>query len=312
MAERILITGAGGYLGRTLAQRLSRDHAVAGLDIRVPEELPCRIFEMDIRDPGLTDLVRAEGITHLVHLASVLESTGDEARDYDIDVNGTRNVVAACLDAGVEHLTVTSSGAVYGYHPDNPAWLDEDDPLRANADFPYARHKYLIEEHLRTVRAQHPQLRQLILRPGTVLGEDTHNQITNLFEKPLVLAIRGSDSPFVFLWDEDLARIVEQGLRDSRSGIYNLAGEGAVPIQDIAAILNKPLVRVPAGLVRAVLGLGHALGLSRYRASQVNFLRYRPVLDNRRLREDFGYQPELGSRATFELFVRHARRRGQL
>lgn len=312
MTERILITGAGGYLGRKVAERLSVDRPVVGLDLRIPESPPCRMLEMDIRDSKLADLLRAEGITHLVHLASVLESSGDEARDYDIDVNGTRNVVAACLAAGVGHFTVTSSGAVYGYHPDNPAWLNEDDPLRANTDFPYARHKYWIEEHLRSVREQHPELRQLILRPGTVLGTQTHNQITNLFEKRFVLGIRGSDSPFVFLWDEDLARIIEEGIRGSRSGIYNLAGDGAVPIREIAAILNKPLVQVPAWLVRAVLGLGHALGLSRYRANQVNFLRYRPVLDNRRLREEFGYQPELNSRETFELFVRHARERGQL
>lgn len=312
MAERILITGAGGYLGHKVAERLSSDRSVVGLDVRVPEHPPCRMLEMDIRDPKLADVLHAEGITHLVHLASVLESSGDEERDYDIDVNGTRNVVAGCLDAGVRHLTVTSSGAVYGYHPDNPAWLDEDDPLRANTDFPYARHKYWIEEHLRGVREQHPELSQLILRPGTVLGEETHNQITNLFEKRFVPGIRGSDSPFVFLWDEDLARIIETGIRDSRGGIYNLAGDGAVPIRDIAAMLNKPLVQVPAWLVSAVLGLGHALGLSRYRASQVNFLRYRPVLDNRRLREEFGYQPELSSRETFELFVRHARKRGQL
>lgn len=312
MTERILITGAGGYLGRKVAERLSADRSVVGLDLRIPEQPPCRMLEMDIRDPELADLLRAEGITHLVHLASVLESSGDEARDYDIDVNGTRNVAAACLAAGVGHLTVTSSGAVYGYHPDNPAWLDEDQPLRANRDFPYARHKYRIEEHLRSVREKHPEPRQLILRPGTVLGKETHNQITNLFEKRFVLGIRGSDSPFVFLWDEDLARIIEEGIRGSRSGIYNLAGDGAVPIREIASILNKPLIRMPAWLVRAVLGLGHALGLSRYRANQVNFLRYRPVLDNRRLREEFGYQPKLSSRETFELFVLHARERGQL
>ena len=312
MVERILITGAGGYLGRKLAERLSRDRSVVGLDLRIPEQPPCRMLAMDIRDSGLAALLRTEGITHLVHLASVLESSGDEERDYDIDVNGTRNVVSACLAAGVKHLTVTSSGAVYGYHPDNPAWLHEDAPLRANPDFPYGRHKQYIEEDLRAVREQHSELRQLVLRPGTVLGKDTRNQITNLFEKRFVLGIRGSDSPFVFLWDEDLARIIEEGIRDSRSGIYNLAGDGSVPIRDIAAILEKPLVRVPAWLLRGALGLGHALGVSRYRASQVNFLRYRPVLDNRRLREEFGYQPELNSRETFELFVRHARQRGQL
>ncbi len=312
MSKRVLITGAAGYIGRTVAAALSEHYPVLGLDRVRPEKSPCTMRCGDIRDPGLAELLRHEGITHVIHLASVLEASGDDARDYDIDVNGTRNVVAACLEAGVEHLTVTSSGAVYGYHPDHPAWINEDAPLRANRDFSYAWHKRLVEEYLAAVRAQHPELRQLILRPGTVLGTATHNQITRLFEGRRVLGMRGSDSPFVFLWDEDLAAIIEQGVAASATGIYNLAGDGAVPIDEIARILGKPLLRLPAGLVRLALAVGHALGLSRYRPAQVNFLRYRPVLDNRRLREDFGYQPRLNSRATFELFVQHARARGQL
>lgn len=312
MADRILITGAGGYIGRKVAGQLVRDMDVLGMDIRLPGEPPCAMIQRDIRDPGLETVLRDEGISHVVHLASVLESTGDESLDYDIDVNGTRNVVAACLAAGVRHLTVSSSGAVYGYHPDNPAWIDEQAPLRANRDFPYAWHKKLVEEYLAGVRERHPELRQLVLRPGTVLGAGTHNQITNLFEKKRVLAIRGSDSPFVFIWDEDLVSIIQRGLRESREGIYNLAGDGALRIDEVAAILGKPLARLPAWLIRAALALGSALGVSRYRPAQVNFLRYRPVLSNRRLKETFGYQPRLDSRETFELFVKYARQRGQL
>lgn len=312
MADRVLITGAAGYIGQKVAGELVRDMDVLGMDIRRPEHEPCRMVQCDIRDTGLERLLIDEGISHVVHLASVLESSGDERRDYDIDVNGTRNLVSACLAAGVRHLTVSSSGAVYGYHPDNPAWIDEEDALRANRDFPYAWHKKLVEEYLAETRRAHPELRQLVLRPGTVLGVGTRNQITNLFEKKRVLAIRGSDSPFVFLWDEDLVSIIQRGIRESRQGIYNLAGDGAVPIEQIAAILGKPLMRLPAGLVRSVLAVGHGLGISRYAPAQVNFLRYRPVLSNRRLREEFGYQPRLDSRETFELFVKYAGRRGQL
>ncbi len=55
----------------------------------------------------------------------------------------------------------------------------------------------------------------------------------------------------------------------------------------------------PEGLKLALL---HPLGLSQYGPEQVNFLRYRPVLDNRRLKEVFGYVPSLTSAEVFELF----------
>lgn len=312
MSKVILITGASGYIGSHLAQRLSQHYPVIEVDIRPPQQAAGTYFQCDIRDPQLAELIRDHRVSHVIHLASVLESSGDEQRDYDIDVNGTRNVVNACLANGVQQLIVTSSGAAYGYHPDSPAWLDEEDPLRGNAEIPYARHKYLVEQYLADVRQTHPALTQLILRPGTVLGKHTRNQITNLFEKKQVLGICGSPSPFVFIWDEDLIAVIEKGLLEERGGIYNLAGDGALTIDEVAARLQKRLIKLPAGLVRFALYLGRALRLSRYAPEQIKFLRYRPVLSNRRLKEEFGYQPQLSSAQTFELFLKHARQRGQL
>ncbi|MES1943649.1 RmlD substrate binding domain superfamily protein [Salinisphaera sp. PC39] len=312
MTRHTLITGAAGYIGRQLAERLARTHQVTGLDIRRPDGPPCDYIEADIRDPGLADLLRELGIEQVVHLAAVLEDSGDRERDYDIDVNGTRNVLDACLAAGVRQLVVTSSGAAYGYHPDNPAWIDEDAPLRGNPEFAYSDHKRRVEEMLADYRERHPELRQLVFRPGTVLGAHTRNQITRLFERPRVLAIAGSASPFVFIWDRDVVEAIARGVEADAEGIYNMAGDGALTIDQVAAILGKPVRRVPAGALKAALWLGHRLGLTPHTPEKVDFLRYRPVLCNRRLKEDFGYRPQKTSEETFRHFIEHARQRGQL
>jgi len=256
--------------------------------------------------------LRAERIDHVVHLASVLDAGRDRAREFDIDVNGTRNVLRCCVDAGVGHVVVASSGAAYGYHADHPAWIDEDQPLRGNPEFAYSDHKRQIEQLLAEHRQRHPQLRQLILRPGTILGTTTDNLITSLFRAKRMLAIRGSDSPFVFAWDEDVVGAIEHGLRNDLAGIYNLAGDGALTVHEIAAILGKPVLALPASLVRAALWLGRRLGIGRYGPEQVDFLRYRPVLSNRRLKEQFGYRPQKTSEETFRFYVAHARARGAL
>ncbi|MCB1837997.1 MAG: NAD-dependent epimerase/dehydratase family protein, partial [Alcanivoracaceae bacterium] len=88
----ILITGAGGYIGRQLGERLTQTHKVMGVDLRAVNDLPFPVHAMDIRDAAIGELMKQHGITHVVHLAAVLEDSGDRARDYDIDVNGTRNV----------------------------------------------------------------------------------------------------------------------------------------------------------------------------------------------------------------------------
>jgi len=305
MSKRILITGAAGYLGSQLGERLARAYQVFGVDIRTGRgDFPVTV--MDVRAQGLARLMREENITHVVHLASILQPGPDRARDYDIDVNGTRNVLEACIAAGVQHFTYTSSGAAYGYHPDNPAWIDEHDALRGNTEFSYSDHKRLIEEMLADYRQKHPQLAQLIFRPGTVLGANTDNLITNLFRKKRLLAVSGSSSPFVFIWDQDVVNAIESGIERSSSGQFNMAGDGALSIDEIGAILGKPVLHVPAAVIATALRVGNFLRLTRYGPEQVNFLRYRPVLSNRRLKEEFGYQPAKSSEDTFRFFARHA------
>jgi len=315
MTHRVLVTGGAGYLGSTLVRSLARrlvgsgDPAcIVATDVR---EVPLEKREpgveyviSDVREPGLEAVLREHAIDTVVHLAAIVTPGAKSNREleYAVDVTGTKNVLEACVTSGVRRIIVTSSGAAYGYHADNPEWLTEDDPVRGNEAFAYSHHKRLVEEMLAEYRRTHPQLKQVVFRVGTILGETTRNQITALFERPRLIAIRGSKSPFVFIWDQDVVGAIEHAIFSGGAGIYNVAGDGALSIQEIAARLGKRCITLPPGLLRAVLAVLHPLGLSRYGPEQVDFLRYRPVLDNRRLKEQFGYVPKLTSAEVFELF----------
>ncbi len=305
---RVLVTGAAGFIGSQVVDRLVSDPAVdrvLGVDVRPRPGSPHHRV-MDVRDPALGQLLRLEGIDRVVHLAAIVSPQYDHTREFlhAVDVEGTRNVLDACLDVGVGHLTVTSSGAAYGYHADNPEWIDEDDPLRGNPEFAYSDHKRLVEEMLERYRAEQPSLRQLVLRPGTILGASVHNQLTALFERRIVFGIAGSPVPFVFIWDADVVEVVSRGSLDQRQGRFNLAGDGAIALRDLAREMRKPYLPIPAGLVGRVLAMLRPLRLAPYGPEQVDFLRYRPVLSNRRLKEEFGFTPSMTSLEAFRSFVR--------
>jgi UDP-glucose 4-epimerase len=280
--------------------------AVVGADVRAPTAVPLgAVFvHHDVRDIGLAAVLREHGITCVVHLASIVTPGKGSTRafEYSVDVDGTVQVIDACVAAGVKRLVVTSSGAAYGYHADNPAWLTEEHAIRGNEAFAYSWHKRLVEEMLARARTEHPTLEQVIFRVGTILGASVKNQITALFEKPRLLAIRGSRSPFVFIHDADLVACLAQAVDSSVTGIFNVAGDGAMTIDEIAAALGKPVVRLPAWLLQSALAALHPLGLTRYGPAQVDFLRYRPVLDNARLKAVFGFTPRRSSAETFEVW----------
>jgi UDP-glucose 4-epimerase len=308
--KRIYVTGGNGFLGKAVVRALASHAGVAqvvSMDLRpiAPAARLAKVIylEGDVRDAPFADHFSKHAIDTVVHLAAVIPSGRQNPKlEYEIDVMGSQRVLDACIQAKVEKIVVASSGAAYGYHPDNPAWLSEDAPVRGNDEFPYSRHKRLLEEMLARARSTHPELKQVVLRVCTILGEEVRNPITDLFDQPKILAIKGSSSPFVMIWVDDVVNCMVRAASTELAGIFNVAGDGAISMREIAAMLGKPVREVPAWLVMARLWLDQRRGRGGGPAT-VNFLRYRPVLSNARLKSEFGYVPALSSRAAFAKFI---------
>jgi UDP-glucose 4-epimerase len=305
----VLVTGGSGFLGSHVAAGLAAagERVVSG-DVRAPEHPVdgVKYVTLDVTDAdGLPGLLRAHSVHTVVHLASIVNpgATMTPEQEYAVDVLGSHTVLEACLEAGVRRVVVSSSGAAYGYHADNPVPLTESDPVRGNDAFSYSRHKRLVEEDLAALRTRNPELEQVVFRIGTILGPTVRNQITALWNGPRVLRIAGSDSPFVFIWIDDVVAAMVRAATDGPPGVYNLAGEGTVTVSEIASLLGARTLTVPAWMLAAALGIGKALRLTPHGPERVGFLRYRPVLDATALRERFGFTPALTSREAFERYL---------
>ncbi len=310
------MTGGSGYLGSLVVERLAGAGLdVLSLDVRPPSrEVPgVEHVTADLRSDAVPTLLQQRSVRAVVHLAAVVNPPRTMSADmlHDVEVRGTERVLDACVAAGVEHVTVASSGAAYGYHPANRGHaLTEDDPVRGSDEFAYSRHKAEVERLLARFRRLHPELGQLVLRPGTVLGETTHNQITDLFEKRVMLGLRESEIPFVFVWDGDVVEVVVRGVLDRVTGVYNLAGDGVLTVSDIAEIEGARVLRLPAGLLVRALRVARRVGVGQYGPEQVDFLRYRPVLANDRLKRDFPGLPTKTSREAYDVYRAGRSRRG--
>lgn len=309
MPDAVYVTGGNGFLGRSVVAGLVSSGArVVSGDLREPvDRLEGVTYEIaDVTDAAaLTDQFSRHGVGTVVHLASIVNpgAATTPEQEFQVDVVGSRTVFDACLATGVRRVVVSSSGAAYGYHADNPDWLVESDPLRGNDDFPYSRHKRLVEEMLAELRVSHPQLEQVVFRIGTILGPTVRNQITALWDGRRIMRIAGSDSPFVFVWVDDVVSVMVRAVTGGPAGVYNVAGDGRMTVREIAAAMGKRTFVVPAPLLALALGVGHALRLTPHGPAQVAFLRYRPVLSNDRLKREFGFTPTRTTREAFAGYV---------
>ncbi len=152
-----LITGAAGFLGAALANRLAQaGHAVRGLDDLSAGD-PARLLPAvhltrgDVNDrPKLWTLLQdVECVYHLAARVSVAESIL-YPREYNaVNVGGTVSLMEAIRDVGVRRVVLVSSGAVYGEHATQPL----HELLMPNPRSPYAVSKLSAEYYVRTIGA---------------------------------------------------------------------------------------------------------------------------------------------------------------
>jgi UDP-glucose 4-epimerase len=154
---RFLITGAAGFLGTALANRLVREgHAVRGLDDLSAGDPKGLLPEVqftrgDVNDrPKLwTQLQEVECVYHLAARVLVPESILYPREYNQVNVGGTVTLMEAMRDVGVRRVVFISSGAIYGNQVQQPVRED----VIPNPRSPYAVSKLASEYYVRTIGA---------------------------------------------------------------------------------------------------------------------------------------------------------------
>lgn len=308
----LAITGVGGYLGQGLVRRLSQERIfdkIIGIDIRPISGDNVSFIQRDIRDPGLSDLFKQELVTHVVHLAFVVNPTHDPEFEHDVDVNGTRNLLNACHEAGARRLVVASSIAAYGWHEDNPIPIPESFPLRGNPEFPYSKNKTTVEHLVADYGEAHPACDVVVLRICNVLGSHVHNAISDGLEAPVILGVRGCDPFLAFTHEDDMNEILFEALRKPVRGVFNVVGEGMLRLSTMARLAGRRLIRLPEGMVRRILNLLFRCRILPFGGGQLGFVQYSCVPDSSKLKNEFGYKARYTSEETFRGFVGERLRR---
>ena len=311
---RYAITGGSGYIGSRLTEILAAREGterIVNVDVR-PPTLPRGKTEFvrgDVRDFGaMRALLERERPDALVHLAFLLNPIHDEARMYDIDVNGTEAVLRAASEAGTEQVLVTSSATAYGAFPDNPVPMTEEWPVRGAPDFSYARHKTEADRLCQLWAAEHQERTMTIVRPCIVFGPNVDNYISRSWTNSSFMPIiDGVDEDFQLIHEDDVVSALI-GLLDAKAGgAFNLAGDGTITWGESAELVGLKTRKISMKMLKRLYGVAWALHAPKVESPPGNadFIRYSWVVSNAKLKGEIGWKPSKNTREVFVETMRH-------
>ena len=189
---RTLVTGGAGFIGSTLVDRLlAEGHSVDVIDdlssgslahlgdARADRSNEVTFHQIDIRDPGVVDLIarrRPEVLFHLAAQADVRVSVSDPAKDAAVNVIGTLHVLEGARAAGARKVVFASSGGTI-YGEVEPADLPVRESHVQHPLSPYGVSKKVAADYLLVYRELH-SIEYTALALANVFGprQDPHGE----------------------------------------------------------------------------------------------------------------------------------------
>ncbi|HEX6966812.1 MAG TPA: GDP-mannose 4,6-dehydratase [Gemmatimonadaceae bacterium] len=315
MSERVLVTGAAGFIGsHTVEALLARECRVVGVDnfddfydpaikranVAAAEQHPhFTLARADVRDGAglrrIIDEAAPDVIVHLAARAGVRPSIEAPALYADVNVVGTTTVLEAARASGVNRLVIASSSSVYGNSA--PVPFREDEPALQPVS-PYAATKRAAELVCETYASLYPEMRIISLRFFTVYGPRQRPDLA--IHKFTRLISAGEPIPFFgdgsysrdYTYTSDILQGVLGAIDRTRTTalhheIYNLGESATTTLSELVALIEAAVGR------RAQL---HRL------PAQPGDVR-RTCADISRARAALGYAPTVPIREGIPLFV---------
>ena len=314
----VSISGGAGFLGLHLARRVLADGGsvrtldVAPLDDR---ELERGVEEVrgDIRSEADVRALVA-GADVVVHAAAALPIQSSRAAIRSVNVEGTANVLAGALTAGVRRVVVISSTAVYGVPVKHP--IEEDDPLVGVGW--YGESKIEAEELAREFGRR--GLDVVIIRPKTFIGPERLGVFEILFDwirdGRRIPILGDGGNLYQLLAVEDLVDAVARSFTAPVGGMAVNIGAGAFGTvrDDLQALIDHagsgsrlfPVPVAPAELSLRALELARLSPLAEWHYKTAHKDSFVSI---ERARELLGWEPRLSNAetlcATYDWYLEH-------
>ena len=238
---RIFVTGGTGFIGSHLIDSLiEKNHEVVALLRKSSNVQYLQGHEVELVYGDITEKnsIKLNNIDVVFHLAGILGGWNiPEKKYWDVNLDGTRNMLDACLNKNIKQFVYLSTAGVLG-----PNVKNADESFPYNPSNIYEKTKAEAEKLVLEYNKKHG-LPVTVLRPEFVYGpRDMH--VLGLFraiKKRRFFLIDGGKSFLHLTYISDLVRAFNGCINGNILGTYLIAGERAVTVEELVGTIAKEL-----------------------------------------------------------------------
>jgi len=259
--SKVLLIGASGFVGTRLIEQLGKENC-QNIDKNPSLKYPEISTLQNILENGLIDSIPSETQTIVLLAAEHRDDVSPTSLYYDVNVEGTRNVLNAMEQKGIRNIVFTSSVAVFGLNKKNPDESHPVDPFNH-----YGKSKWQAEEVLREWYNEDKENRSLtIIRPTVIFGERNRGNVYNLLKQiasgKFMMVGNGTNKKSM-AYVGNIVAFIQFCIETQKPGyhLFNYIDKPDMNMNELVQQVEKSLnKKLPA--VRLPYWLGYAGGLS--------------------------------------------------
>ena len=251
----ITIIGGSGFVGSFLIKEL-KNYKVGNLDKKPSPFFDNITVEGDIRN--FDEIKIPKGTKSIVLLAAEhRDDVSPTSLYYDVNVQGTKNVLHAMDNAGVKNIIFTSSVAIYGLNKTNPDENHPEDPFNH-----YGKSKWQAEQVIKEWHENDPTNKSVtILRPTVIFGERNRGNVYNLLKQissgKFMMIGKGQNKKSM-AYVGNIVALIKDILEKKESGyhVFNYADKPDFSMVELTQTIEKKMkIKLPSIKIPYLLGM---------------------------------------------------------